>query len=209
MVLQAGTHRVLIWKQIPWLSAAEPPCKLNTMPRGGCKEGNCSQCSPVLKRCCSESGGGLHHHGLLQHAPNTCVWVESSLKPPQTLGHPEVVLVMYRWPGAYMLLQPCLPAAAASLSFSLWLCCSFVFHRDFSWPSPLPLSKLIPFLAFCFILFSTLTACSSVSWNPLIGYCCLCVFSVGTVKACLAVGCSLHIGRLLYPTAPGGGSSDR
>lgn len=129
--------------------------------------------------------------------------------PPQTLGHPEVVLVMYRWPGAYMLLQPCLPAAAASLSFSLWLCCSFVFHRDFSWPFPLPLSKLIPFLAFCFILFSTLTACSSVSWNPLIGCCCLCVFSVGTVKACLAVGCSLHIGRLLYPAAPGGGSSDR
>lgn len=86
MVLQAGTHRVLIWKQIPWLSAAEPPCKLNTMPRGGCKEGNCSQCSPVLKRCCSESGGGLHHHGLLQHAPNTCVWVESSLKPPRPWG---------------------------------------------------------------------------------------------------------------------------
>lgn len=29
--------------------------------------------------CYSESEGGLHHHGFLQHACKKCVWGESSL----------------------------------------------------------------------------------------------------------------------------------
>lgn len=42
--------------------------------------------SSAEERRCSESGGGLRHHGLLQHAPNTRVSVESSPQPPRPWG---------------------------------------------------------------------------------------------------------------------------